>query len=311
MVAAAQVEAHRAEVDRIWTQRLERAAITADRAARCYRLAEPENRLVVRSLEHDWEQALAEQARLRDDYERYRQARPVRLTAAELAAIRALADDIPAIWSAPTTTNADRKTLLRAIIDTVEVAADGDSEHVHATIVWSGSARTHADLARTVARVDQLSYYPRLVQRLTELADQGLTTTAISKTLAAEGLRPPRRGERFNPVQIQHLIRRLGIRPGLDTDRHTDHGELQSDQWWLSTLASEIGMPQATLFMWLQRGWIHGRQDTRPPYRWIITADRAEVERLRALHQLPAGWHNRRRWTQAPNPAGTTEEQGG
>ncbi len=58
-------------------------------------------------------------------------------------------------------------------------------------------------------------------------------------------------------------------------------------------------MPTATLFTWLKRGWITGQQDTRPPYRWIITADHAEVERLRALHQLPAGYHNRRRWTDA------------
>ena len=56
-------------------------------------------------------------------------------------------------------------------------------------------------------------------------------------------------------------------------------------------------MPAATLFGWLNRGWSTGRQDTRPPYRWIITADSAEVERLRTLHQLPAGYHNRRRWT--------------
>src|SRR5437660_7563898 len=47
----------------------------------------------------------------------------------------------------------------------------------------------------------------------------------------------------------------------------------------------------------LLRGWVTGRQDTRPPYRWIITAGPAEVERLRTLHQLPAGYHNRRRWT--------------
>jgi hypothetical protein len=32
-------------------------------------------------------------------------------------------------------------------------------------------------------------------------------------------------------------------------------------------------------------------QDTRASYRWIITADRAEVERLRALHQPPADYH--------------------
>ena len=61
-------------------------------------------------------------------------------------------------------------------------------------------------------------------------------------------------------------------------------------------------MPAATLFGWLKRGWITGRQDTRPPYRWIITAGPAEVERLRALHQLPAGYHNRRRWTDDGHP---------
>ena len=45
-------------------------------------------------------------------------------------------------------------------------------------------------------------------------------------------------------------------------------------------------MPVATLFRWLKRGWVSGQQDARPPYRWIITADQAEPERLRALHQL-------------------------
>src|SRR5918994_429514 len=44
--AAEQVTAERAELERLWQQRLERAQVAADRARRCYRLAEPENRLV-------------------------------------------------------------------------------------------------------------------------------------------------------------------------------------------------------------------------------------------------------------------------
>ena len=302
VVAAAQIEAHRGEVDRIWRQRLERAAIACDRARRCYQAAEPENRLVVRQLERDWEDALAAHAGLADAYERHQRTHPARLTAAELAHIRALAADIPAIWTAPTTTHADRKALLRAIIDAVQVAADGASERVHISVVWAGGARTDADLTRPVARVDQLSYFPQLVERIRDLAGQGLTNTQISTALATDGLRPPRGGDRFNPVEIQHLIRRLGIRPGLDADRRTDRGELADDQWWLSTLAAEIGMPMPTLFTWLRRGWVTGRQDTRPPYRWIITADHAEVQRLQALHQLPAGYHNRRRWLDQANP---------
>src|SRR5439155_25112347 len=138
-----------------------------------------------------------------------------------------------------TTTHADRKALLRTIIDEVRVTADGASERVHVSVVWAGGERIDADLTRPVARVDQLSYYPQLVERIRVLAGQGLTNTAISAALATDGLRPPRGGERFNPVEIQHLIRRLGIRPGLDADRRTDRGDLADDQWWLSTLAAE------------------------------------------------------------------------
>jgi DNA invertase Pin-like site-specific DNA recombinase len=309
VTAARQIEARRAEADRIWRQRLERADFACDRARRQYQLAEPENRLVARQLEREWEAALAERARLGEEYERYRQRRPARLAPAELSAIRALAGDIPALWAAPTTTVADRKRLLRAVIDSVQVTAEGTTERVHAAVTWAGGHQTHADLARPVARVSQLSYYPALAGRLRALAGEGLGNAAIAGQLAAEGFRTPRLRERFHDGEIQQLVRRLGLRPGLDQDHRTDQGSLGPGQWWLAVLAREIGMPPATLFGWLKRGWVTGRQDTRPPYRWIITADAAEVERLRALHQLPAGYHNRRRWTDAGIPTDNSQDK--
>ena len=299
VTAAGQAEGRRAEVDRIWRQRLERADFACDRARRQYQLAEPENRLVARQLERDWEAALADRARLGEEYQRHRRQRPVRLSPAELAAIRALAGDIPALWAAPTTTVADRKRLLRAVIESVQVTAEGATERVHATVTWAGGHQTRAALSRPVARIDQLSYYPALTERIRALAGQGLDTTAIAGQLAIEGFRTPRLHDRFHDGEIWQLVRRLGLRPGLDHDRRTGQGSLGPGQWWLAALAREIGMPAATLFGWLRRGWITGRQDTRPPCRWIITADATEVERLRALHRLPAGYHNRRRWTGA------------
>jgi hypothetical protein len=309
VTAAAQAGARRAEAGRIWRQRLERADFACDRARRQYQLAEPENRLVARQLEREWEAALAERAHLGEEYERYQRARPARLSPAELAAIRALAGDIPALWAAPATTVADRKRLIRAVIESVQVTADGATERVQATVTWAGGHQTRAALTRPVARIDQLSYYPALTGRIGALAGQGLDNAAIAGQLAAEGFRTPRLHDRFHPGEIQHLIRQLGLRPGLDHDHRTDQGSLGPGQWWLATLAREIGMPGATLSGWLRRGWITGRQDTRPPYRWIITADPAEVERLRALHQVPAGYHNRRRWTDDSTPADTSKDK--
>jgi len=309
VTAAAQAGDRRAEADRIWRQRLERAGFACDRARRQYQLAEPENRLVARQLEREREAALAERAHLGEEYQRYQRARPARLSAAELAAIRALASDIPALWAAPTTTIADRKPLLRAVVESVQVTADGATERVHAAITWAGGQQTHAGLRRPVARTGQLSYYPALTERIRALAGQGLGSAAIAGQLAAEGFRTPRQHDRFHDGEIQQLIRRLGPRPGLDHDHRTDQGGLGPGQWWLAALAREISMPAATLFGWLKRGWITGRQDTRPPCRWIITADSAEVERLRTLHQLPAGYHNRRRWTDDGTPIETSTDK--
>jgi hypothetical protein len=264
---------------------------------------------VVRQLEREWEATLAERARLTEEYQRYQRQRPERLSAAELAAIRALAADIPALWAAPTTTIADRKRLIRAVIESVQVTADGATEQVQATVTWAGGHQAHAALLRPVARIDQLSYYPALTERIRALAGEGLGNAAIAGRLATEGFRTPHQHERFHDGEIQHLIRRLGLRPGLDHDHRTDQGSLGPGQWWLAALAREIGMPAATLFGWLKRGWVSGRQDTRAPYRWIITADQAEVERLRALHQLPAGYHNRRRWTDDANPIDTSKDK--
>jgi len=163
--AAEQVRAERAELERIWAQRLERAAVDADRARRCYRLAEPENRLVVRQLEADWEAALAAQQQLREEHDRFTRTRPQPLTPTQQQAITALAGDIEGLWAAATTTDADRKQLIRALVTQVAITVLGSSERVAVQITWAGGHTTHGQTIRPVARLDQLSCYPRLVQR--------------------------------------------------------------------------------------------------------------------------------------------------
>ncbi|WP_434594035.1 hypothetical protein [Streptomyces sp. A5-4] len=76
LTAAGQVLAERAELEKVWSQRLERAEHDADRARRCYHLAEPENRLLVRQLEKDWENALAAQQRLREEHDHFTHTSP-------------------------------------------------------------------------------------------------------------------------------------------------------------------------------------------------------------------------------------------
>ena len=88
LLAADELERERAALDAQWRQRVERASYHAERAHRQFDANEPENRLVGRTLERQWEQALAERARLMADYERFKRDQPQKMTAAEVAAIR-------------------------------------------------------------------------------------------------------------------------------------------------------------------------------------------------------------------------------
>jgi hypothetical protein len=69
------LDAERAALDRHWQQRLERARYEVERARRQYCAVEPENRLVARTLERAWEEALSERVRLEAEYERVRRER--------------------------------------------------------------------------------------------------------------------------------------------------------------------------------------------------------------------------------------------
>src|SRR5207248_439204 len=76
LTATERVEQERAELDRMWQQRRERAAYEVERAARQYQAVEPEHRLVARTLEHAWEEKLAAQQQLEEEYHRFVHQKP-------------------------------------------------------------------------------------------------------------------------------------------------------------------------------------------------------------------------------------------
>ncbi len=241
LAAATNVERERADLVRLWEQRLERAAYDAERAARQYRHCEPENRLVARQLERDWEGALAAQQHLQEEYRRFEQQQPRLLSATEQAAIRRLAEDIPALWAAETTTVAERKEIIRQAVERVVVDAEGASERVRVRVTWVGGAQTAGELIRPVARLTQLSYYPQLCARVRVLAGEGLTAEAIAARLTAEGYRPPKRREQFGRQGVQELLRDLGVRA--PQPRVYPRDDLGAAEWWVAELVQGRGNP--------------------------------------------------------------------
>jgi DNA invertase Pin-like site-specific DNA recombinase len=292
--ATTRLEQERQELDRLWQQRLERAAYESERAARHYRLVEPEHRLVARQLAKEWEDKLTAQRQLQEEYERFGQAQPRLLSAVERAAIAQLAYNIPSLWYAPTTTMAERKAIVRQIIQRVMVTGEGTSERLQVTIEWVGGGTTAGIVTRPISRIEHLSYYPLLCERIQTLAQAGYSTALITAALAQEGFHSPKQGTPFSRQSVHELMRRLGVHQ----PRRRRRLPLSEHEWWLSDLERVLGVANSTLHRWRKCGWLQARWHPQCK-RWVAWVDEAELERLKQRCALPASAENRKMWIDA------------
>ena len=276
--ACADVERERERLDQHWRQRLQRARYDVELAERRYQEVDPANRLVAATLEKRWEEMLCQQRQVQEEYERFVREKPVQLSAADQARITALASDIPALWNAPATTNADRKQILRCLVERVVVHVRCDSEYVDATIHWAGGFESQHEIVRPVGTYAQLRDFESLMNRVVELREAGHTAPAIATHLNAEGFYPPKRRGEFTTPVVHQLLKRRGL---IGNERSHDE-LLGKDEWWLTDLARELKMSHLKLRDWNVRGWVHGRKTPVQGYR-ILWADKEEVRRLRKL----------------------------
>lgn len=289
LAVAGDLQAEREALDRHWQLRLERARTAVARARRQYDAVEPENRLVARTLERAWEEALGEQARLEAEYAQVQRQQPATPTPAELTALRRLSQDLPALWHAETTTREDRQTLVRLLLERVLVTVVDDSERVRVQCHWQGGHRTEHLLTRPVARMAVLSTYDALVGRVGELHRAGQSTKAIAAVLNQEGWRPAKRRDTFNAA----MVRRLLVKAGLEAVKPRRRAEIArgSHEWTIRELAGHIGMPEPTLYTWVQQGRLSSRRiPAGNGGRLLITADPATIEDLKAIRATPAPW---------------------
>lgn len=277
MKAQADVHKEHERLNRHWKQKLQRAQYDADLAERRYREVDPANRLVAATLERQWEEALRNQREVQEEYDRFAQQTLPKLSTEEASRIAALSSDIPALWHAATTTNADRRAIVRCLVERVVVQGERTNERVAATIHWVGGYESRLEFARPVQTYKQLSDRDSLMKRLGELREAGKTAEQTADILNAEGFKPINPRDTFNRDMVRDLFLKLGLRGEINDDSLLGKGE-----WWIRDLADKVGMPWQTLREWAVDGWVHGRQ-TKVQKLWILWADKEEVKRLRKL----------------------------
>lgn len=258
---------------------LERARQDAARARRQFDRCEPENRLVARTLESEWEQQLLNVQRAERQLAAIRARHPRPLTDEEIAWCRRAGADLRAVFDAPTTTARDRKLLVRAMITEILLTVERDKQRALARITWEGGATTDHQVtlpkAGTQATTDHDTL--TLVRRLAKDYPDHQIAGILARQGRLTGAGKPFTAHRVRSLRHHHNIPAAELRtPPPGTEAVT-----------VAQAAKELGVSTATVHRWLREGFITGEQLTRnAPWQIHITPElRAQV-----CQHAPEGW---------------------
>ncbi len=267
LAAAHQLDADHDAALAQWRLAVERARYEAERAERRYRAVEPENRLVARGLEAEWERRLRDLEQAQRELAGRESQRPHALGPADTERLRALGDDLRLVWIASTTTARDKKELLRTLLEDVVIAVERAEARAHLTLRWRGGTVTelevslpHSNPPRIRTDEDSLALIRRLAPHYPDAVIAGILNRQGRRTV---------HGERFTAVHVGSLRRYRGI-PRCEPPADRPDGELVT----IKKAAGILGVAPSTLHRWLTAGIIVGEQLTPgAPWRIRITDD--------------------------------------
>ena len=255
LAAAEEVTARRQRSVRAAELAVERARYDADRAERAFLACEPENRLVARTLEARWETRLTGLADAEAALATQRSAQPELPSPDHLAVTIA---DLPALWSAPTTSDKDRKRLLRTLLADVTITPSAsDPAQISVGLRWKSGASQQVQVTRRRSAVQLHCTDPAAIE-LARRIGPGLDNNTLAGALNDAGHRTGT-GQPFDGVAAGNLRSYHHIPyPGL-----LEEGELTPRQ-----VAQLIGVSAGTVHYWINAGYLTARRG--PAGRWCI-----------------------------------------
>lgn len=262
MIQAAEcVVTKRGERRRQLELELERSRYEADRCQRQYHAVEPENRLVARTLEIRWNQALDTVEQLEHRLSGLANSEET-LSADELKRLRSLAVDLPCLWNHPDAPCDLKKRLLRAVIQ--EIVVYVDEKTIRALVHWRGGQHTELNLRKRKSgehRWKTSDDTSELVQQLARL----MPDKQIAAQLNRMGIKSAK-GHTWTRIRVGNFRTINGI-------ANYTPGERQArDELTIEDVAAKLGVSYSTVKRMIQRKQLSASQ-VCPGAPWIIRAD--------------------------------------
>ena len=235
-------------------------------------------------LERRWNERLAAAARLEEQIRSLQNEQPRVLCDDERAALLALADDLPRLWSHPAASSETRKRILRAVLK--EIIVTVEASRLRLVLHWQGGDHTRLEVAKNRTGQNRWKTDVETVQLVRDLA-RILPDHSIAPLLNRLGIRSAK-GQSWTQLRVRNFrsVHRITVyREGERAARR---------ELILTEAASCLGVHRMTIIRLIRDGLLPARQTCvgapyviqeedldRPAVRRALAAGRAVSSDLR------------------------------
>ena len=278
VAAVGQLEAETQALEHQWALKRERARYEAERARRQYDAVEPENRLVASSLERVWEEKLRQAEAVEQAHAAWQSEQADALADTECAEVLGLAQDLLRVWQAATAE--ERKRMLRLVVREVTLDQKRERGLVWMRITWQTGATSEHRLRRNVLGYAHYASTADLEQRIRELNAAGMMDREIAARLNADGISTAH-GTSFAGGNVHVCRKRWNIPTVKINGVDTNPLRWPDGSYSVQGAAIALGVTAQTVFKWLRKGWLAGRQLTKGQ-PWQVTLPDEQITPLAA-----------------------------
>jgi DNA invertase Pin-like site-specific DNA recombinase len=260
-------------------RQLERKRYAAALAERQFNRVDPDNRLVAAELERRWEVALSEMRAAEEGLGQ--QSAPQAIGQMGIGKVLQgkivnLTGRLPQIWADTATTDAQRKALLRCLVEKV-VLDRGEHDVALIRIVWRGGAVSDLEVKLKVNSVTKLARGTEMRDRVIDLAKNGISDDEIATALTNEGHRSPNCEHQVLPITVSQIRRGAGIKATAARSRWF-HG---SDLLSVPELAGRLDIPVNWLYVQIRKKRL--LIDQKPSGAYLFEDAPAVIDAIRNL----------------------------
>ena len=248
------------ETDRIRRQQVERAQYEANLAKRRYMQVDPDNRLVVGTLETRWNEKLCALEKSKEEYERLSRDDHEAMNDRKQKEILSLATDFPKLWQNPNVADRERKRMIRLLVEDVTLLV-GKEVTLH--IRFKGGATKTIYVPKPKPCNESRQTDPEVVKIIDRLLENYIDRE-VAAQLNEQGFRTGGRGLPFNVQKVGAIQRKYGLKSRYQ--RLREKGMLE-----VAEIAKKLNIASGTVRRWGRKGlfirheYTHGKFLFEPP----------------------------------------------